>query len=361
MAKKLTIEDREIIYRYKSMGLRLGLIATIMGRHRSTIIREIKRNGAAVNAERGITSMAKVAHKAAHERRVSASKRKMRLKTPEIREFVEKLLKDRRAPANIASRIQYEISGASISGEAIYQWILYERQDLIPYLRYAGKKRWPRRSGKGRRLKQPAAPKVSIEDRPKSVERRLTIGNLEQDAICSKQGVTAAIMNITDRASRRCLLNRVPNLESDTYSKKLIDVIKEEVPEEFRLSLTQDNGKENAQHPLVAETLKIDNFFTHAYASSEKGTTERLNRTVRIFIPKGTDIGQLPDELLRAVQDWSNNNPMLVLHGLTPNEVWAYGLRHGGKVPRNCKQRREAVLHYRENLNPPPPLLDQAC
>jgi IS30 family transposase len=66
---------------------------------------------------------------AAHQRRVTASKQKMRLKTEEIRWYAEFHLRHAQwSPETIAGKLT--AMGYPISAEAIYQWINHERPDL---------------------------------------------------------------------------------------------------------------------------------------------------------------------------------------------------------------------------------------
>jgi IS30 family transposase len=61
--------------------------------------------------------------------------------------------------------------------------------------------------------------------------------------------------------------------QSDKLAQAVIDVmsgIKSQV-----LTITYDNGKEFADHELMAKTLETDIYFAHPYASWERGINEK--------------------------------------------------------------------------------------
>ena len=58
-------------------------------------------------------------------------------------------------------------------------------------------------------------------------------------------------------------------------------------------SITGDNGTEFADHQTIAKMLKAKFFFTHPYASWEKGLIENTNKLIRQYIPKKTNFKNL--------------------------------------------------------------------
>ncbi|RMG40028.1 MAG: hypothetical protein D6719_12020 [Candidatus Dadabacteria bacterium] len=86
--KKLSISERVKVYKYRRLGLGIRAISRELGRAPSTISRELKRHGDLLSRDSDYFEQAQLAHKLAHERRVKASKKKMRLKGKEIRHYV---------------------------------------------------------------------------------------------------------------------------------------------------------------------------------------------------------------------------------------------------------------------------------
>jgi IS30 family transposase len=266
--------------------------------------------------------MAHSAEDLAQLRRSLASRSRERLKSEQIRKYVESKLKTEWSPELIAGRLGIEHPGLSISYEAIYQWILLDRPELRSYLIACGRSKRRRRCGKKQRFKAPAAPKTSIELRPPAANNMETIGHFELDAIKGVISSTTALSNTIDRRSRRLFLHKVPNLEAKPYREKFVARMKQEVPSKHLLTLTNDNGSEHAEHDKIEQELGIKVYFSHAYCSCERGTVENRNRAIRRFFPKGTNFDDIPDDFIEWTENYLNNKPMKVLGFLTPMEVW---------------------------------------
>ena len=55
--------------------------------------------------------------------------------------------------------------------------------------------------------------------------------------------------------------------------------------------------------------LFVKVYFTHPYASYERGTNERHNGLLRRFIPKGNAINNYNSDEIGFVEDWCNTPP----------------------------------------------------
>lgn len=346
----LSIDERTYIIGCKKRGYGVTKIAKLLCRDKGTISREFKRNAEfyALTDERPFEQAQRV-QEATRERRRLASSRE-RLKSPAIREYVEEGLEKFWTPELISGRIGKKIPGASISPEAIYQWIAADRNDLSCYLLIVSRRRNMRRGGKKRRnynKKQPAAPKTSIDERPVEANERLEIGHLETDAIVSKKS-TSALMTTVDRRIRKVFLEKTPSLDSETYSDILIERIAKEVPKKHRHTMTFDNGPENAAHKKIDKALGTKSFFCHPYCASERGTVENRNGFIRWFFPKGTDFKHVPDEYVTYVEDLANNRPMKCLNFDTPNEVWER------EIAASRKKRSSNSLPQQNSCTQPP-------
>jgi len=58
-----------------------------------------------------------------------------------------------------------------------------------------------------------------------------------------------------------------------------------------------------------------------SYHSREKGGVENINKLIRRYIPKRTDISKLSDEFIKEIQDKFNNRPRKCLNFKTPYEI----------------------------------------
>lgn len=325
--KKLAKEDRVKLYRLSRMSPKLSLrgIAREVGVSHSTVIRELRRSSKVFERHDDYYTQAQKAQEAAHQRRVAASKEKMRLKTEEIRWYAEFHLHHVQwSPETIAGKLT--AMGYPISAEAIYQWINHERPDLKSSLLIAGKSRRRRRAvGVARPKPQAAAPKRSIDLYTTDAKERQTIGHFEIDAMHGKQG-GSVVQNKIDRKSRKMFLDFAPTLQAQPYADLCIGRLKRDIPSGALKTLLQDNGAEHADHARLERSLNVITFFCHPYCASERGTVENRNKALRRFLPKGANFDDIAPEFLEWVEDYYNNKPMKVLGFKTPNQVWAEGL-----------------------------------
>ena len=215
-------------------GMSPSQIGRQLQRHRSTIIRELKRNEYKPHGKQSYYDAALAAHTSFLAKRKIASSR-IRLKSKEIQDYVElHLVSAGWSPEIIAGRLRR--LGYKTNYESIYQWINNERTDLKCYLKVAGKSRRRRKAVKRRRkLKQGAAKKRSIETLPIESKLRLKIGHFELDAVEGEKG-GSVLQNLTDRKSRRILIHKVNSMKSEDYSQITLKLLSN-IPAEFRKTI----------------------------------------------------------------------------------------------------------------------------
>lgn len=315
----LSIYERERIAQLRNEGIVLSEIARQLGRDKGTISRELKRNGTLLY--KSYTPCR--AQNRSEERRRAASRRE-RLRDETIRQYVHEKLFSGWAPEQISGRLPLDHRGLSISPEAIYQYVYdaktQDRQELIACLRRSHKKRKQRTVG--RKQKKTKIPnRVSIEDRPQSVEGRRTYGHWEGDSMISRKS-TAALNSLTERKCKITLLTRMKRKGAKETSDAVIKRLGA-LPQKFRRTLTFDNGTENAGHETITEEIGVKCYFAHPYASWERGTNENANGLVRWYFPKGTDFAKITDAQIALVESLLNNRPRKCLGFRTPIEVAA--------------------------------------
>jgi len=114
----------------RRQGQTLEMIGRHLGRSAATLSRELRRDH---TGQRGRYSPQAAQQKAEARRRQSHQWE--RLKSPALRQEVERLLKRWWSPQLIAGHLKrYRPELPSISHEAIYQWIYGKRRDLIRWL-----------------------------------------------------------------------------------------------------------------------------------------------------------------------------------------------------------------------------------
>ena len=116
----ISLDERDRIAEMKSLGHTVTEIAEALGRSKSTLSRELRRN--ATPAYRVYLSHR--AHERAVARKQEAGSRP-RLKNEQVVSYVRSKLKQGLSPELIAGRIGLEHSGLEISHEAIYQYIYH--------------------------------------------------------------------------------------------------------------------------------------------------------------------------------------------------------------------------------------------
>lgn len=314
---QLSLEERDKITLMRAEGKKASEIAHALDRDKSTISRELNRNASPEYK----LYMSHRAQGRYEERRKQASRRP-RLKNDLTMGYVIGKLKEGWSPEQIAGRIGIDNHGISISHEAIYQYIYdhrtEDRQELIDCLRRAHSKR--KKKAIGRRVKKTKIPnRISIEERPASVETRRQFGHWEGDSLVSRKSMVC-LNSLVERKSRLLILTKLDRKSAEETSNTVIRRLKD-LPAKARRTLTMDNGTENAKHEEITSSLEIKCYFAHPYASWERGTNEHVNGLVRWYLPKGTDFSKILDEQIAMIESLINKRPRKCLGFKTPIEV----------------------------------------
>ena len=284
-------------------------IAMILGRHKSTISREIRRN----TGLRG--------YRPVQAQRLTDERRKSKLR-PRLSDdtwlAVEQLLNMDWSPEQISLWLK-SFCAISISHEWIYQYVLQDKAaggDLHQHLRCQKQRR--KRYGTYNRRGQ-LIDRVSIDERPAIVDRRSRIGDWELDTIIGKNH-QQAIVSLTERKSRFTLIKKVERKTAQCVSDAIIELLSPFVDHVH--TLTSDNGKEFADHKNIADKLNADFYFAHPYASWERGLNENTNGLIRQYFPKGSDFTTITQKEINQTMDKLNNRPRKCLGMKTPNQVF---------------------------------------
>ena len=308
MAAHLKFEEREVLYRLSRMDHSQQETAAAMGRHRTTIYREKKRN----SGQRGYRP--KQAQRLAEARR-KASRRPCKLEDPKTHQYVRENLEDGWSPDQIASRSRKDFSRQPrrfLSRQTIYNWIDRQEPAWVPLLRRSG--RPPEKRGK-------LADCVRIKGRPDVINHRRRYGDWEGDTIVGK-GRHSALLTLVERKSGYTRLAKLNSLKS-TETRRMAHRRLKTLPESLRRSATFDNGKEFAEHHKLAETLGLSVYFADPYKSWQRGTNENTNGLIRQYFPKGTDFTGISHHEVARVEKLLNERPRRRLGYRTPREVLA--------------------------------------
>ena len=278
--KQITNEQRVLIaYLYKQNKSR-GYIAREIGKDKSSVSREIKRNSS-VGSYGLYNSLP--AQKRRDERRFNSNRKKVM--TKEMKGYInDKLINEQWSPEQISGRSKLE-GNKMVSHEAIYLYIYDDKRqggDLYTHLRRSHRKRQKRRNSNTTRgiIKD----RISIDKRPEIVNTQNRYGDWEGDTIIGKNH-KGALLTLNERKSLYVKIGKLNNKEAPLTADKAIDML---TPfKNFCHTITFDNGKEFAEHKKIASELDSNVYFAHPYSSFERGCNENINGLVRQYFPKG--------------------------------------------------------------------------
>jgi len=246
-----------------------------------------------------------------------------------LRYYVIERLKLEWSPEQIAGRISVDFPKTSISHEAIYQYIYTDAIHLRKYLARRHRKRlFKRHSKKYRRSHIPY--RISIDERPISINDRSEFGHWEADSAVSKKD-TSRLNVLVERKSRFVQITKInngsPGATRCAISQRLLPL-----PTHARKSITYDNGFENLQHHRANQILGTHSYFCHPFHSWEKGSVENTIGLIRRFIRKGTAISPLQNRTMQRIENLLNDRPRKCLGFRTPAESFSY-LTSGALAP----------------------------
>ena len=315
---ELSLEDRLEIWTGCREGLSGAEIGRRVGRHRSTICRELQRCKAG-----------QYRPFAAHKAAIAAAARPKPTKlasTPELLAKVTAGLEALWSPRQISkvlSELYPGVPSMNISHETIYQSIYVQgrgelRRELARCLR----------SGRAARARQqrPATGQgkipdmVMISERPAEADDRAIPGHWEGDLIIGKDGASA-VGTLVERSSRYVILLHLPDgRTADKVRDAMTDAVKH-LPEHLFRSITWDQGSEMAGHKTFTAATDIQIYFCDPHSPWQRGSNENTNGLLRQYMPKGTDLSTHTSTDLQRIADSLNDRPRETLNWATPRNT----------------------------------------
>jgi transposase, IS30 family len=308
--KHLTQDERYHIYEARLNKLTITEIARQLGRSKSTISREVKRNKGA----RG--------YRPAQAQSMADMRSLNCANAPRVPEstwcLVVEKLKLTWSPQQVSGRLALD-GLACVSHESIYSYIYAnKRAGGALYLALRAHKKYRKRhTGRERRGRIPN--QVSIELRPEIVATRGRFGDWEADLVIGANH-QQALVTMNERTSLYSLIAHVPSKCASVVAAAITSLATPFVGS-FH-TLTTDNGKEFTEHEAVAKALELDYYFAHPYCSWERGANENMNGLIREFFPKKSSFAGLTDEHVQRAMDKLNHRPRKCLNYRTPHEVF---------------------------------------
>lgn len=315
----LTPEEREQISMLRQSKSSIMQIALALGRPKSTISRELKRNQAPPGQYWPDTAQTLA---------LSRRRRGSRLDRDEaLKDFIiTKLCCHFWTPEQIAGCLKHRQRKIKpISHESIYAWLYkpdQKKEKLWKFLTRHKAKRGLRKSRGAGVSRIPN--RVPIQNRPKSVENKRDFGHWEGD-LMSFQKNSHYMLVLRERKTMFIRSAPLPSKKAVTTAQKVIDLMKD-LPTKARKSLTLDNGGEFAGHEQWHAKLGLPSFFCDPYASWQKGGVENTNGRLRRDLPRKTNLHQLSQEDFDENILNYNTTPRKSLAWLTPLEAFKKNL-----------------------------------
>lgn len=296
----------------RTQGLNASQIARELGRHPSTISRELRRNGCNDGAYRPSKADSRT------RGRRSRSRRNRRFSHEDFR-LIENLLPHLWSPEQVAAHLKIRRL-LSISHETIYQHIWRNKRHggrLYAYLRCAGKqrrKRYGRYDSRGR-----LAGKRHISERPPSVEDRRQFGHWEIDTVMGA-GSKDCIVTLVERKTGYTLIGKLPDRTKSELVARTVWLIRK-YPGCF-LTITADNGTEFHDYKQIEQQTGVRFYFATPHHSWERGTNENTNGLIRQYLPKGTSMADVTQYDCTLIADALNHRPRKRLGFRSPKECF---------------------------------------
>jgi transposase, IS30 family len=294
-------------------ALSCAAIARMMGRHRSTMWRELERNSARYD---GAYRPSKAQERTNGRR--SRSRRNSHF-TGSNWKLIESRLREHLSPEQVSGRLRRE-GLLEISHETIYKHVWRDKRDggtLFRSLRQPTKKR-KRYGTYEKRGHLPG--KRHISERSPLVELRREFGHWEIDTVHGKLG-TDCVVTLVERACGFSLIGKLPDYTMAALNDRVLKFMRSH-PEWFK-TITADNGSEFHSYRVLEDASGATIYFATPYHSWERGTNENTNGLIRQYLPKGQSMEGLTQAQCNAIALKLNSRPRKRYDYMTPIERMA--------------------------------------
>lgn len=309
----LSLSDRRRFYTFIEMKLSMTEIAKRLGKHRSTLYREIKRNNGLEGYLPGSAQL-----------KTEDRAKKKRLNKIEhdgyLRDYVVRSLKKGWSPEQISGRMKYHKLTIYACPETIYQYV-YRSKNKELYYCLPYKK--PKRQKRFYRQKSPCRyGKIRlITERPKDIDTRQRFGHWEGDTIAFKGDKQKAVTTLVERKSRMVFLIK----NNRKFSHGVMEKIKNKfatLPKKMFKTITFDQGIEFADYKQLEHDNERKVYYCETHSPWQKGSNENMNGRLRWHLPKEANIAKITQEELDQLAAKLNRCPRKCLGYKTPQEVF---------------------------------------
>lgn len=358
--KHLTQEDRISIEILHTAGFNNSFIGAFVGKDRSSIKREIDKNAIEIwniNSTKSPYKEKKQinikyyssekAQKNAEENKIRNRKKCKLDRYPNLRWAVVGLLKERNIDyspdiiANLSKEGKIKEAETSISTNAVYRAVKARKYGLtindLPHGRGYFKKQNNNPHTQTKEISE-RKKEISIEVMPEEIKRKEVETHFEGDSVVGvAKGTHQTLITLANPVSQFVFIRRSRN-KTGQATVETIDRLEEEIPElnQIITSILFDNGVEFSKFEEMMKSVsnreekRFQVYFTHPYASYERGCNENKNRMIRRYFKKGKLVEDLSDEDILNIARKINNMPRKALGYKTPLEVFESNLKKKG-------------------------------
>lgn len=358
--KHLTPEDRISIEILHTAGFNNSFIGAFIGKDRSSIKREIDKNAIEIwdinsrkspYKDKGQINIkyysAEKAQKNAEENKLKNRKKCKLDRYPNLRWAVVALLKEKNIDyspdiiANLSKEGKIKEAEISIGTNAIYRAVKARKYGLtindLPHGRGYFKKQNNNVHTQTKEISE-RKKEISIEVMPEEIKRKQVDTHFEGDSVVGvAKGRHETLITLANPVSQFVFIRRSENKTSQATIDTL-DKLEIEIPElrKIMTSILLDNGVEFSKFDEMMKSIKdkeekrFQVYFTHPYASYERGCNENKNRLIRRYFKKGKLVENLSDEDILNIERKINNMPRKALGYKTPLEVFENNLKKKG-------------------------------
>ena len=312
---RLSLDERIVIMRGLDAGLTYEDIGQQIGRDRSVVWREVRRNRNADGDYHARMAHARAAQKAHRPKAFKLNDSRLcgRIAAWMDEGWSPKLIAEMLARDHPDDRL------ARVSHETIYQCLYVQgrgqlRADLNKCLSTKRAARKPRNHTERRGKFSDV---ITISQRPAEVDDRAVPGHWEGDLILGA-GCASAIGTLVERSTRFTILLHLPDDHTaDSVATAMIEAMSE-LPAHLRRTITWDRGSEMATWHDISLQLRAPVYFCDPHSPWQRGSNENTNRLLRFWFEKGTDLSGYTKTDLKRIQDTFNSRPRPTLEFDTP-------------------------------------------
>ena len=304
MNKHISSNERYQIQAFIDSGICIETIACKLGRHKSTIHREVNRNGG------GNGYLACTAQQRANAR--ARCSRNAKVIAERTWQAVAHHLIDTDSPEQISHQL-------GISFQAIYNYVRHDkRSDGCLWLFLRSQRPYKKRCGVAGRPGQ-IPNRRPIDNRPAHIEQRAQVGHVEADTIVGPLHASS-LLTVVERRSGYLWAALLADRTAPSAHRAMLELL---APVASCIkTVTTNNGGEFALHEQLDAALGCTSYFCDPYCSWQRGTNENTNGLIRQFLPKGRDLSKVTQEELTMIVNILNNRPRKRLGFKTPHQVF---------------------------------------